>query len=329
MHGLFNASLDEQCRVSHGETKTKLRYDELENYLQKNSSHPDLVYSVDFTSKRKNTLSEFRKHRSTYNNKNRRKVVAAEVTRNYLTRQRSSSIDERLSEASLNRKRKQTRRSRSMEDLLDNVTVNQLYVDIKAAYETVPDNLQKKQKPRPKKPPRLFYESYRAQNSFQEMYSPRDGGMTVSTNTLYGPVKCENEYARITDLPEVVAQKLINQKRSMPSTATLLDMCFMKQNPADQRNSLIISNMDALSTPLTPGVVSNYKTCHYHTPLLKGEKGGDTEHYHNMGMKRNFSSQFPSFRRSSVSGSSGGVYAKIPDLVTNGDNAGFNEADRR
>ena len=323
MHSLFNASLDEQCRVSHGETKTKLRYDELENYLQKNSSHPDLVYSIDFTSKRKNTLSEFRKHRSTYNNKNRRKIVAAEVTRTYLTRKRSSSIDERLSQASLNRKRKQSRRSRSMEDLLDNVTVNQLYVDIK---ETVPDNLKKKQqKPRPKKPPRLFYDSYRAQSSIQEMWSPRDGGMTVSTNTLYGTEKSENEYARITDLPEV-AQKLNIQRRPMPPTTTLLDMCFMKQNPADQRNSLIISNLDALSTPpQMTGAVNNYEACHhYHTPVLNGrENGGEmtAEHYNNMRMKRHFSSQFPSFR-SSVSASSG-AYAKIPDLVANGDGGGL------
>ena len=320
VHSLFNTSLDEQCQASHGETKTKLKYEELEQYLQRNSSHSDLLYAVDFTSKRKNTVSEFRKHRSTYN-KNRRQVVAAQVTRAYLARQRSSSIDERLSQTSLNRKGNLTRRSRSLDDLLDNITVNQIYVDIKTAYETVPDNLRRKQqKPRPKKPPRLFYESYRAQNSFQEMCSPRDGGMTVSTNTLYGTVKGENEYALITDLPEV-AKKLNIQKRPMPPTPTLLDMCFMRRSPATEKNSLIKGNVNALRTPITGAVGANpNEDCHYHAPVLLDHSGdvptGNEDHYHNIRVRRHLSVQFPSFR-SNISGSSG-AYAKIPDLMAGG-----------
>lgn len=281
MHSLFNTSLDASFHSSSNTSTSKLKYQELEDYLQKNSSHPDLLScSVDFTSKRKNTLSEFRKHRSTYNNKNRRKYVATELQKlhennrigNLLARQRSNSIDERFSEASLKRKRKQTRRSRSMDDLLDNVTVNQLYVDIKSvtmattAYEEVPENLkqhrhQEQQKQRPKKPPRLFYESYHShcnQQRQQEMWSPRDGGLTVSTNTLIGG---ENEYARITDLPPPslssstllegapdLSHKQVNiQQRPMPPTPTLLDMCFMKQNPAN--NTYTAPTTTALSSP--------------------------------------------------------------------------------
>ena len=67
------------------------------------------------------------------------------------------------------------------------------------------------------------------------MLSPRDGGMTVSTNTIYGTVKGENTYARITDIPEV-AHRLNIQRRPMPPTPTLLDLCFLKQNPAMQNN---------------------------------------------------------------------------------------------
>ncbi|XP_066934661.1 uncharacterized protein [Clytia hemisphaerica] len=270
IHSLFDTSLDEQRHNSHGETKAKLKLEDLERRLQKNSSQQDL-YLIDFTSKRKNTLSEFRKHKSTYKNR------AKEISMFEMLRNRSSSIDERLSEASLKRQRTRVRRSRSLDDL-DNVTVNEIYVDIKT-YEEVPEEMQKQT---PLKEP---YDSnrvteYSPRDGGLAMMSPRDGGMTVSTNTIYGTIKGENAYARITDLP-AVANRLAIQNRPMPPTPTLLDLCFMKQNPA-----------------LPPHQQNKKPKNHIYQRANRG---------------RPLSQQFPSFR-SSISGTSG-PYAKINDVM--------------
>jgi len=234
-HNLLDNSLDTNRRAllnrAHNNAKL-LNFEELERRLKKNSSQPEL-YMIDFTSTRKNTLSEFRKHKSAYKTRTKEMRGATRAACGII-RRRSNSMDDRLSEASLKRRRKHVRRSRSL-DNLDTFTVNELYTDNKI-YEEVSDDLKRAVDHQQKLPETTIYDRPWSSFSMRGMLSPRDGGMTVSTNTIYASVvKGENTYARITDIPEVV-HRLNIQKRPMPPTPTLLDLCFLKQNPTVQAN---------------------------------------------------------------------------------------------
>ena len=262
----LNYSFDDYCKAPLGESEAIIDFEKMERHFSNNSSR-ESMYLIDYNSKRLNTFSEFRKHRST---------ISKTKQRNFPTikRNRSNSMEDRNLAYNNNEEKMQDfRRSYSL-DNLDESNKNNAYIDIRSCEELTHDQFQE------------TCDSYLTDSTFT---SPRDGGITSFTS-LYNIAdhEGENMYAKIPELP-VRNEKIQNiQRRRLPPVPTLLDTCFMNQNPATMIENHIYQRASILN--INSLLKSNY------------EKDDESEH---------LTGQLHSFR--STYSNASGQYAKIPE----------------
>ena len=258
--------------VTTSEANIAADFEQMKNRLL-NNSHENLHF-IDYRSNRKNTLSEFRKHKSTI------KFQSATNRNNSLRAFRSNSLDDEfLSVNTTKSQQKVMRRSRSLDILDENITINELYIELQNFDDAfiVGKNHDKSKLP---------YDANRRESTLQKD-EQNYKSITEESDSLHKTSnlqKHESMYAKIPDLP--IDYKIDIQKRPMPVPNELQTKSTEKEH-IYQRASILDIDIDL------PYKTSNNK--------IKAT--------------RHLSDQLASF--CSISSAGSGQYAKIPETNRN------------